>query len=124
MPAEVAPMESNRWGGRARRIVGVLVLLAAGVACGGGPPEPTPPPTKTLGEATADAAWDTQVLREASAASNEVVRNAADCDLVRPIIGETRRKLDDAGTRLRTHAGRATLDALHKQVDRVADLCG
>lgn len=117
-------MKSNRLEARVSRIVGFVVLLAASVACGGGPPEPTPPPARTLGEATADAAWDTQVLREASAASNEVVRNATDCDLARPIIGEARRKLNDAGTRVRTEAGRATLAALHKQVDRVADLCG
>jgi hypothetical protein len=105
-----------------RRALGLAALLAA--ACGGTSPEPTPPPAKTLGEATADAAWDTQVLREASVAANEVVRLAADCDAARPIIGDARRKLDDAGTRVRTEAGRATLAALHKQVDRVADLCG
>jgi hypothetical protein len=103
--------------------VAVAVLVAS--ACGGRPaPTPTPPPVKSIGEATADIAWDTQVMREASDAANEVVRMAPDCDLARPLIAETRRKLNEAGTRLRTATAFATLAALHKQVDRVAELCG
>lgn len=105
------------------RCVRAMLLCVAAAACGGQKDDPTPPPSKSLGQATSDAAWDTQVLREATVASNEVVRNATDCEAARPIIGEARRKLDEAGTRLRTHAGRGTLDTLHKQVDRVADLC-
>jgi hypothetical protein len=115
-------MDATGMAGVTRRVLAVLLCVAA-AACGGQKADPTPPPGKSLGEATADVAWDTQVLREATVASNEVVRNAADCEAARPVIGEARRKLDEAGTRLRTQVGRATLDTLHKQVDRVADLC-
>jgi hypothetical protein len=108
-----------------RRALAVAIAVAA-CACGGGEarPTPTPPPaSKGLGDMAADTAWDTQVLREASNAANEVVRSAGDCDAVRPIIGEAKAKLDAAEPRLRTAAGRGSLDALHKQVAKVEDLC-
>jgi hypothetical protein len=109
-----------------RRRVAALVLAAAAAACGGGSARPTPSPSPTakdLGDALADTTWDTRVLGEASNAANEVVRNAADCASVNPIIAEARAKLDAAEPRLRTVTGRATLDGLRKQVAKVADLC-
>lgn len=104
-----------------------LVLAAAlAVGCGGGKvsPSPSPSPTsKSLGDAMADTTWDTNVLREASAAANEVVRGAADCPTVTPIIAEAKARLDEAEPRLRTFTGRTTLDALRKQVAKVEELC-
>lgn len=70
-----------------------------------------------------DTAWDTQVLREASAAANDVVRNAADCEAARAIIPEAKVKLEAARPRLRTAAGRGSLDALRQQVGKVEELC-
>lgn len=102
----------------------VVAVTAVAMGCGGGKGQPTPSPgAKDVGDAMADTTWDTQVLREASAAANEVIRNAADCAAARPIIDEANAKLDAAAPRLRTITGHATLDALRKQVARVADLC-
>jgi hypothetical protein len=103
----------------------VAPLLAVLAACGGGAaPAPTKaPPARNMGDQVADTAWDTRVLGEASNAANEVVRNAADCATVNPIIAEARAKLDEAEPRLRTVTGHATLATLRKQVAKVADLC-
>jgi hypothetical protein len=101
-----------------------LTLAAAITACGGGSPAPSPSPAgRGLGDQMADTTRDTQVLAEASNAANEVVRNAPDCSVANPLIAEARAKLDAAEPRLRTVTGRATLDALRKQVAKVADLC-
>jgi hypothetical protein len=102
----------------------LLAVALALAACGGGKTDaPPPPPSKGLGDAMADTTWDTQVLREASAAANEVVRSAGDCEAVRPILAEAKAKLDEAAPRLRTAAGRTSLDALRKQVEKVEELC-
>jgi hypothetical protein len=109
-----------------RQPVVVIVLAAMAAACGGGSAGPAPSPTptaKNMGDAVADTAWDTRVLGEASAAANDVVRNAADCPSVNPIIAEARAKLDEAEPRLRTVTGHATLATLRRQVAKVADLC-
>jgi hypothetical protein len=109
-----------------RRRAAAVVVAALACGCGGGKPQPTPTPppaSKGLGDMMADTAWDTQVLREASNAANEVVRSAGDCEAVRPIIGEAKARLDAAEPRLRTGAGRGSLDALRKQVAKVEDLC-
>lgn len=100
----------------------VALVAAAAVACGGERPAPSPS-TKPLADAMADTTWDTNVLREASAAANDVVRNAADCASARPIIEEAKGRLDEAEPRLRTETGRTTLDALRRQVAKVEDLC-
>ena len=102
----------------------LVAVAAAAVACGGGKASPSPTPSsKPLADALADTTWDTNVLREASAAANEVVRGAADCASVRPIIDEAKAKLDEAEPRLRTATGRTTLDALRRQFARVEELC-
>ncbi|HEX6740018.1 MAG TPA: hypothetical protein VF310_17190, partial [Vicinamibacteria bacterium] len=59
----------------------------------------------------------------AAAAANDVVRNASDCDAVKAALPETRRRLDEAGKKVRTMTGRASLDSLKKQVTTVADAC-
>jgi hypothetical protein len=66
---------------------------------------------------------DTRVLEEASAAANDVVRNASDCDAVKAALPETKRKLEEAGKRVRTLTGRASLDSLNKQVANIAGAC-
>jgi hypothetical protein len=66
---------------------------------------------------------DTQVLEEASAAANDVVHNASDCDAVKAALPETKRRLEEAGKRVRTQSGRKSLDALNKQVANVAGAC-
>lgn len=102
----------------------VLSAALLAVACSAGKPQPTPTPAhKALGDAMADTTWDTQVLGEANRTANEVVRNAGDCEAAKPLLGEAKAKLDAAEPRLRTEAGRASLDALRRQVAKVADLC-
>lgn len=104
------------------RLAAPLLGLAA-LACGGQPSPPPSPASKPMGEAMADTTWDTRVLAEASNAANEVVRNAADCAAVNPLIAEARAKLDEAQPRLRTATGHGTLRALRGQIAKVADLC-
>jgi len=76
-----------------------------------------------LGKDAASIGSDTQVLKEASAAANEVIRNATDCDAVKAALSETNRKLDEAAGRVRTAPGRATLDSLKTQVRGIAQNC-
>jgi hypothetical protein len=76
-----------------------------------------------VGKDAGNLVADTQVLEEAAAAANDVVRNASDCDAVKAALPETKRKLEDADKRVRTMTGRASLDSLKKQVTTVADAC-
>jgi hypothetical protein len=76
-----------------------------------------------LGTDAGNLVADTMVLEEAAAAANDVVRNASDCDAVKAALPETRRRLDEAGKKVRTMTGRASLDSLKKQVTTVADAC-
>lgn len=102
----------------------LVLAAAAAVACGGGKPSPSASPAgRNLGDAMADTTWDTNVLREASAAANVVVRGAGDCPSVTPIIAEAKARIDEAEPRLRTATGRTTLDALRRQVLKVEELC-
>jgi len=98
-----------------------IVVLAACLAFGCGKKEEPPP--RDLGQQAADLAADTQTMREASDAANEVIRNAADCEAARPLIAGANAKVDEAARRVRTATGRQTLDALRIQIKRVADLC-
>jgi hypothetical protein len=67
---------------------------------------------------------DTQVLSEAEAAANDVIRNAADCDAVVDSFGTVMAKLDEVEGRLETAVGRTTLGTLRKQVTTIGDACG
>jgi CHASE3 domain sensor protein len=78
---------------------------------------------KNLGEQMADVTVDTQVMRDAQAAVNEVIRASSDCELAKPAIAAANMKLDEAARHVRTAAGNATLDALRKQVRNVQDAC-
>ena len=76
-----------------------------------------------VGKDAANIASDTDVLREASAAANVVVRAAGDCEAVKAGLDEARRSLDDADARVTTATGRTTLEALRKRVEDIADTC-
>ena len=110
-----------------RRALAIAAAVALAAACGGqepAPPTPAPvPANRNLGDMMADTTWDTQVLREATGAANEVVRAAGDCEAVQALIGEAKSKLEAAVPRLKTTAGRNSLDALRKQVAKVEELC-
>jgi hypothetical protein len=66
---------------------------------------------------------DEELLRKVGAAVNEVVRNAADCDVAGPLMTEAYQRIDDARAEATVPASQATLDALKSQVDRVAQAC-
>lgn len=68
-------------------------------------------------------AHDQEIMRGASAAANEVVRSATDCEAARPLIPEAYRKLEEAEARVQAEASRQILQTLRTQVDRVAELC-
>ena len=74
-------------------------------------------------EAVANITSDTAVLEEASAAANAVIRNNMDCDTVNAALPEANRKLDEAAGKIRTPAGRATLESLKAQVRTAAQNC-
>jgi hypothetical protein len=79
--------------------------------------------TKDLGQAVGDAGSDTALLHDANGAANEVIRNASDCPAARAAIAPAYEKLDATLKQLRTEAGKVTLAALRKQVDRISELC-
>ena len=68
-------------------------------------------------------AADNQVVKAASAAANEVVRNATDCDQAKPLIPEAYKQIDEARKNAKAAASQQILDTLKTQVDRVAQLC-
>ena len=96
----------------------LFTLLLTGGCSGGDEGE------KSLGEKAGDAISDTEVLKEATAAANAILRNATDCEIVGSRIEEVNAKLDEVEQRLQTATGRTTLKALREQVRRVAESCG
>ncbi len=78
---------------------------------------------KTLGEQMRDVETDTQVMRDAQAAVNEVLRASSDCELAKPAIAAANMKLDEAARNIRTAAGNTTLDTMRKQVRTAQDMC-
>lgn len=78
---------------------------------------------KDLGEQMRDVAADTQVMEDAQAAVNEVVRATGDCELAKPAIAAANMKLDEAARHVRTAAANSTLDTLRRQVRQVEDMC-
>src|SRR5688500_11426153 len=112
------------WGGieMTSRTSRTAMLMAAAlmVSCGGGDDTP---PARNIGHQTGDIASDTRVLREASAAVNEVLRNQDDCAAARPAIEAATAELDEADKSVRTQAGKVSLQSLRTQVSNVANIC-
>jgi hypothetical protein len=81
------------------------------------------PGKKDIQTQAGDIAADTGVMKAAEAAANDIVRNSTDCDAVKANLAETNRKLDEAQARVRTEAGRTTLEVLKTQVRNVAQAC-
>lgn len=92
---------------------GAALFLAA--ACNDKP--------RDLGKDTANIVSDTNVMEQAEAAANAVVRNASDCDAVKATLPEADQKLAEASTKIKTQAGVVALQTLKTQVQRVRDLC-
>jgi serine protease inhibitor len=74
-------------------------------------------------QAMENAAADHDVVKAASAAANEVVRNATDCSVAKPLIPEAYRQIDEARKNAKAATSATILDTLKGQVDRVAQLC-
>ncbi len=93
-----------------RALAGLLLVLVC-VAC------------EEKQKAMDNLAHDQEVMKAASAAANEVVRNATDCAVAKPLVPEAYRQLDEAKKNARAVASQQILDTLKAQVDRVAQLC-
>ena len=81
-----------------RRVLGawaMAVLLAAAPAAR----------RSDIGQETANIVSDTNVMEEAEAAANAVIRNASDCDAVKATLPEADHKLAEAEKKIRTQAG-------------------
>ena len=67
---------------------------------------------------------DEEILRKVGAVVNEVLRNASDCEVAKPLIdrGLPAHRRRAPGGRRFPRVG-PTLDALKSQVDRVAQAC-
>ena len=94
-----------------KRALGVLVLSLAFVGC------------EEKQKGLENLAHDQEVMKAASAAANEVVRNATDCAVAKPLIPEAYRQIDEARKNARAVASQQILDTLKAQVDRVAQVC-
>jgi hypothetical protein len=66
---------------------------------------------------------DEEILRKVSTAVNEVLRNATDCEVAKPLIPEAYQRIEEARREVAVPASRPTLDALKAQVDQVASGC-
>jgi len=95
-----------------RQAACAAALLLAAVAC-----------TEKQQKPMQDLAHDQELVKAASAAANEVVRAAPDCEAARPLIKEAYRQIEDAAGQVEAAASRQILDTLRTQVDRVAQLC-
>ena len=93
------------------RALGVLVVSLALVAC------------EEKQKGMENLAHDQEVMKAASAAANEVVRNATDCAVAKPLVPEAYRQIDEAKKNAKAAASQQILDTLKAQVDRVAQLC-
>ena len=75
------------------------------------------------GRDAADIASDTRVLQDAQGAVNDLIRAGGDCEAIRAAKGPALAKLDEATGKVRTAAGRQTLEALRKQAGNTISSC-
>jgi len=94
-----------------KRALGVMVVSLACLAC------------EEKQKAMENLAHDQEVMKAASAAANEVVRNATDCGVAKPLVPEAYRQIEEARKNARAAASQQILETLKAQVDRVAQLC-
>jgi hypothetical protein len=66
---------------------------------------------------------DKEILQRVNAAVNEVIRNAPDCAVAKPLVPEAYQRIEEARGQVTAPASQQTLAALKVQVDRVADVC-
>ena len=66
---------------------------------------------------------DEAILQKVGLAVNEVLRNATDCEVAKPLLAEAYQRIEDARREVSVPASRPTLDALKAQVDQVASGC-
>lgn len=95
-----------------------ILCLVALVSCG------SSDSASEDGTAAAGVVSDTELLRQAQATVNDIVRNAADCDYVTRAAPDVYRALDEAASSAQTAVGRQSVDTLRRQVDRIAEPCG
>jgi hypothetical protein len=96
--------------GRALGVVAFLALAAAGCE-------------NRREKAIQKIGHDEEILRRVNGAVNEVIRNAPDCEVAKPLLTEAYQRIDEARPRLTAPASGQTLEALKVQVDRIAQLC-
>jgi len=105
-----------------KRGVAVAGIALVMTACGGGKPAPSPSPSG-IGAQVKAMEQDINMMAEANAAANDVIRAAGDCDAARALIPAANARLDEAQRKVQTATGRTTLDALRKKVREVSENC-
>jgi hypothetical protein len=101
----------------------VAMLVVGGVACRGKSEAPKDEVPSSLGQQAGSIVSDEAVLKDASAAVNDVVRAVGDCDAVRAALPEAQRTLETSLPKLRTPTGRATLESLKVKLKSTAETC-
>jgi predicted aminopeptidase len=66
---------------------------------------------------------DEAIVKKASAAVNEVIRNSTDCEAAKPLLTEAYAAIETAQREATLPASQQTLLALKAQADRVAQVC-
>jgi len=94
----------------------MILLVSALIGCGGegGIGE------EQVGEVVSDAS----LMKEATAAANDIIRNQTDCEAVKSNVGDVNEKLDTIATQIQTSTAETSLAALRRQVSTIADACG
>ena len=105
-----------------KRGVAVAGIALVMTACGGGKPAPSPSPSG-IGAQVKAMEQDINMMAEANAAANDVIRAAGDCDAARPLIPAANARLDEAQRKVQTATGTQTLEALRKKVREVSENC-
>jgi hypothetical protein len=105
----------------------LMIALAIIVACGRGRErEPSGAQAEQRDRFDQDSnvvEHDKQVVREANAAVNAVVRSMPDCDAVRAALPEAEYEIEEARKRVRTAAGRQMIEAMRHRIRPAQDFC-